>query len=64
MTLAELRQLQALLEKAQQFAKLQAIYTPITLTAIEWHGLEQDCCTTLASLYWAVVMIEKAVNHA
>lgn len=63
MTLDEMKELQRLLEKAQAHAEQQAAYTPNTLTAIEWHGLERECCTVLASLHWAVAMTSEALHY-
>ena len=62
MTLAELQQLQALLEKAQAHADYQRAYTSNWNAIIAWRDFEHDCMETLISVKIVIDMTEKAVN--
>jgi len=63
MTLPELRQLQALLEKAINHAEQQMAYSPFENAArIAWIHLEHDCLETLISAKIVIDMIEEAMN--
>lgn len=63
MTLDELRQLQALLEKARAHAEQQMAYSPFENVArIAWRDLEHDCLETLISVKIVIDMIEEAMN--
>jgi hypothetical protein len=63
MTIAELKDLLALLEKAQAHAKLQAAYTPKPLTAALWRNLEADCQALGLDVNWAITATSEAMNH-
>jgi hypothetical protein len=63
MTLAELCQLQALLEKAQTHAEQQIAYSPFENVArIAWRNFEHDCLEALLSVKVVIDMIEEAMN--
>lgn len=62
MTLAELKNLLALLEKAQAHAERQADYLPDGQSKFTWGKMEHDCLEALVSIQCVVDMIERAMN--
>lgn len=60
MTLAELKQLQALLEQTSQYADQQALYTP---QSFMWAFLGNACGETLWGLHNVIQAIEEAMNE-
>jgi hypothetical protein len=62
MTLDELRQLQALLEKAQAHADQQMAYTPNLYARAPWRNFGHDCLETLVSVKVVIDMITEAMN--
>jgi hypothetical protein len=63
MTLAEMKQLQALLEKAREHNILQMAYIPTPSTSYDaWRYFDLQCSETLNALSDVIFMIEEAMN--
>ena len=64
MTLAELQELQRLLEKAQAHAEQQAAYTPNELLArIVWGDLELSCIEAIYHTDRVIKIISEALYY-
>lgn len=63
MTLAELQELQRLLEKAQTHAEQQAAYTPNNEAGEIWRRVANDCIESLYSLHAAILIISEAMTY-